>query len=155
MNLGDATLEQMADSSYATNPEISAIIVVHPEDRACASTFLNQIAQETPSVAPIFSAFLNKSEDATLDLIQKKISWGDFVRRKRDVIPEFQSELAAEYQRIRSGLYQENQAELAQRQAAANAFTQWAQTQEIIDSLNRPVATNCLQSGNSINCISQ
>jgi hypothetical protein len=79
---------------------------------------------------------------------------------------EGRSELTAEAQRIISELQQSHEAELALRQAAAQAaaaafaqyaqrqaaaqaaaaaFAQYAQTQQIISSMNRPV--NCIHNG--------
>jgi hypothetical protein len=51
------------------------------------------------------------------------------------MVPEFQAELTSENQRIQAGLYQENQAELVQRRAAATALARWAQKQEMIARL--------------------
>ena len=45
---------------------------------------------------------------------------------------------------------------LARRQAAAQAIAQWAQTQQVINAMNRPVTTNCTNLGSGIvNCVSQ
>jgi hypothetical protein len=54
--------------------------------------------------------------------------------------------MVAEGQRIVAGLQQSHEAELDRREAAlqsaADAFAQYAQTQQIISSMNRPV--NCI-----------
>ena len=67
-----------------------------------------------------------------------------------------QAGLQAESQRIVAGLEQSHQAELARRQAAAQAIAQWAQTQQAINAMNRPVTTNCMNLGSGmVNCVSQ
>ena len=77
-----------------------------------------------------------------IDLIQKKESWGAHVRRVRDVTIAGTAELQAQGQRISAGLQQSHEAELAQRQAAAQAtaaaLAQYSQTQQIINNMNRP-----------------
>ena len=77
----------------------------------------------------------------------------------RDVVIAGTADLQAEGQRIMAGLQQSHEAELAQRQATAQAmaasFAQYAQTQQIINSMNRPTFTNCLRvgyQGSMLNC---
>jgi hypothetical protein len=81
------------------------------------------------------------------ELIRKRQSWGEHTRQARDLAIEARTELTAEAERITSGLQQSHEAELARReaaaQAAADAFdARYAQTQQIINSMNRPV--NCI-----------
>jgi hypothetical protein len=156
MNLhGGPTLEQMTDNTFATDKEIQAIFLTHPKVRACEEAFLHQIAQTTPSIVPIYTKFIAANDDLLVDLVQKKITWGTLARTQMDRGPELEAELAAEYQRINEGLYQENEAELAQRQAAASAMAQYYQQQQMIDALNRPVITSCTKFGYPTNCVSQ
>jgi hypothetical protein len=155
LDVENATIEQMTDNSFVTDTEIKAILAVHPRFNACRQAYLNQVAQTTPSLVPVLAGYVTANEGSLLDLIQRKITWGAYVRGAHDRLPEFQSKLMAEAQRIDAGLNQENQAELAQRQAAANAMTQYFQTQQMIDALNRPVITSCSQWGYSTNCVSQ
>jgi hypothetical protein len=104
---------------------------------------------------PILAKEAAEGDNDTLALIQRKISWGERVRRGRDRALAAQAALQAEGQRITAGLEQSHQAELSRRQAALNALAQWAQTQQAIEAINRPVVTNCTGSPNSINCITR
>ncbi len=155
LKIQNATIEQMTDGHLATDAEINAVLAEHPKVQACRQSFLDQISQTTPSIVPIFASYLTRNEDSLIDLVKRKISWGDYIRGAKDRFPEMQAELTAEYQRINQGLYQQNQAELAQRQAAANALSQYVQTQQMINALNRPVITNCTQFGYNTNCVTQ
>jgi hypothetical protein len=97
-----------------------------------------------------------EADDDTITFVQRKRSWGEHVRRGRDRALAMQAGLQAEGQRIVAGLEQSHQAELARRQAALNAMAQWAQTQQVISAMNRPVTTNCMNLGSGIvNCVSQ
>jgi hypothetical protein len=55
-------------------------------------------------------------------------------------------------QNIQNNLQQSHQAEIAQRQAAANSMMQYYQTQQIINNMNRPINTTCTGFGNMVNC---
>jgi len=98
---------------------------------------------------------MTKGEDSLIDLIQKKQSWGAHVRRVRDATIEGTAEVQAEERRIVAGLQQSHEAELAQRQRAAEALSQWAQTQQVINAMNHPVITNCNAFGSMVNCVSR
>jgi hypothetical protein len=147
----DATLEQLSDNSLARDDEIKIILSLHPQLQSCRKQALDRIAQSTPTLVPIMLGVVTKGEDSLIDLIQKKQSWGSHVRRVRDVVISGTTELQVEGQRIMAGLQQSHEAELAQRQAAAQAmaasFAQYAQTQQIINNINRPVFTNCFRMG--------
>jgi len=142
----DATLEQLSDNSLATDDEVKIILVVHPQLQSCRKQALDRISQSTPTLVPIMLVVITKGEDSLIDLIQKKQSWGAHVRRGRDAVIAGTAELQAESRRITSELQQSHEAELAQRQAAAQAtaaaLAHYAQTQQIINNINRPV--NCL-----------
>jgi hypothetical protein len=145
----DITLEQLSDNSFATDDEVQLILETHPKMQSCRKQALDRISQSTPTLVPIMLVVLTKSEDSLIDLIQKKQSWGAHVRRARDAIIAGTAELQAEGRRITSELQQSHEAELAQRQAAAQAaaaaLAQYAQTQQIISNMNRPV--NCITMG--------
>lgn len=150
-----ATLEQMTDSSYVTDVEITAILDTHPQYQTCKQAFLDRIALTTPTLVPIFASTMTKSESSLIEVIQRKKTWGDHVRQIKDWLPQAQAQLVAEGQRIDAGLNQDHQSELAHRQAAANAMAQFLQTQQMISAINRPVITNCNQFGRTVNCVSQ
>ena len=154
-----ATLQQLTDASKATDAEISAIFAEHPRAQECRQSFLQGLSTTTPTFVPILASGYNRTEEFLIDLIQRKISWGEYVRHVKDASLDMQKELMAEGQRIDAGLQQSHQAELARRQAAADALARYAQTQALINSMNnaahRPVMTNCITVGNTVNCLSQ
>jgi hypothetical protein len=154
LNITDVTLQQLSDTSLASQDEIHAILVAHPQLQQCRKAFLTNLAQTEPSVVPILTTTYNKNEDDLVALIQRKISWGEYIHRIRDRGTETQVAVKGEERRIVGELRQENQFELEQRQRAAEALTSWAQTQELINAANRPVVTNCNAFSNTLNCIS-
>jgi hypothetical protein len=154
-NIADATLEQLSDKSLATPSEVQAMLALHPKTQECRKAFLNSVGQSEPSLVPILIASYNRSDDDVLAVIQRRMTWGDRVRRARDRAPETQAAVQAADQRVVSGLNQEHQAEMAQRQRAAEAMAAWAQNQQMINAINRPVITNCSGFGNMVNCVSR
>lgn len=150
-----ASLAQMTDASLASDLEVAAILSVHGQLQACRGAFFNQISQTTPSIVPILAASATETENSLIDLIQKKETWGDHVRRVKTVIADTSLQLAAEGRNINRDLERSHESELARRQAAADSVARYYQTQEIINSLNRPVisTTTCDRFGNSVNCI--
>jgi len=113
----------------------------------------------TPSLVPILAAEYINGEDNLLLLVQRKQSWGEFSKRRRDILFEGNAQLAAEAHRIEAGLEQSHEAELAARQAAiqavGNALERGAQTWQANINANRPVFTNCMRigyQGSMLNC---
>jgi len=130
-----ATMEQLTDKSMATDDEIKAVLAQHPQAQACKTAFFNQVANAVPTLVPLYAEMMTKSEDSLIDLVQRKQSWGDHVRRVRDVFVELQPKVTAESRRITSELNQEHQAEMAQRQAALNALVQYYATSQMVTAM--------------------
>ena len=139
----------------ANNSETEAILVIYPRIQECQRTLLIGFLKSTPSFVPILASAYNRGEDDVLMLIQHKISWGEYNKRRRDRATEIQAELQSASQQIVSGLQHQHENELAQRERAAEALAQWAQTQQQISAMHRPVITNCNQAGGMVNCVSQ
>jgi hypothetical protein len=151
----DATLAQLSDTSKASEPEIQAIFLLHPKLQECQRIVLNGLMSTTPTLVPILTEQYNRGEDDALMFIQRKLTWGEYAKLRRDRATAVQAELQAEGQKIVAGLQQQHENELAHRQAAAEAFARWAQTQQIINNMNRPVITNCNRFGGMVNCVTQ
>ncbi|SRR5579884_954627 len=152
---GDPTLEQLNDPSLATPAEIKEILTEHPKVQVCRQQFVSAVSRATPTIAAIWADAFMRNDDNLLDTINRKQSWGEAVRRARELMAETRSRLLAEAGRIRSGLSQEHEAELAHRQAALDAIARWAQTQQMINAMSRPVITSCNQFSGMVSCVSR
>jgi hypothetical protein len=156
LDLRDLTLAQMSDQSSPTKQEVDAVLTMHPRIQSCRKTALDGLLNTAPTVVPMLARAFAEADDDTIAFVQRKRSWGEHVRRGRDRALAMQAGLQVEGQRIVAGLEQSHQAELARRQAALNAMAQWAQTQQVISAMNRPVTTNCMNLGSGIvNCVSR
>ena len=151
----EATLAQLSDQSLPTRQEIAVVLTLHQRIQSCRKAILNGLQNTTPSVIPILAKEYAGADDDTIAFVQRKMSWGERVKRARDRVLSLQEALQAEGRRIVAGLEGSHEAELARRQAAANALAQWAQTQQVINAMNRPVMTNCMNIGSGmVNCTS-
>jgi hypothetical protein len=156
LDFRELTLAQLSDQTLPTKQEITAVLAIHPRIQACRKAALDGLLNTAPSVIPMLAKTFAEADDDTIVFVQRKRSWGEYVRRARDRTLAMQSGLQAEGQRIVAGLEQSHQAELARRQAALNAMAQWAQTQQVISAMNRPVTTSCMNLGSGIvHCVSQ
>src|SRR5205814_8592854 len=102
----DATLAQLSDQSLATKPEIAAVLALHPRLQACRKAALDGLLNTVPSVVPILVKEIAEGDNDTIALIQRKMTWGERVRRGRDRVIALQAGLQAEGQRITAGLEQ-------------------------------------------------
>ncbi len=150
---GSYSLEQLTDSHMATDEQIKAIYAEHPKMAACREQALNSLAQFTPTVVPILTSEWIRAEDSLIRLIEKKQTWGEYSTAIRADANESRSQLIAEGQRIGAELARSHEVELARRQAAAAAIVQFAQTQQVINAMTRPVTTTCSAYANSSTCV--
>jgi hypothetical protein len=145
MDARQATLVQLSDQSFATKAEADAILAIYPQFQACRQALLTGLQNSTPSAVPIFAKDFAEADDDTIAVLQRKMTWGDRMRRSRDRALAVQNALLAESQRITAGLESQHEAELAKRQAAIQAagaaLAQWSQAQQTIANMNRGV--NC------------
>jgi hypothetical protein len=155
LNFRELTLTQLSDQSLPTKQEVDAVLALHPRIQACRKAALDGLLNTAPSVIPMLARAFAEADDDTIAFVQRKRPWGEYARRARDRALAVQAGLQTEGQRITAGLEQSHQAELSRRQAALNALAQWAQTQQVISAMNRPVITNCVGAPNSINCITR
>jgi hypothetical protein len=150
-NVRNATLEQLANQNFVSDEEIKLILANHPKLQVCRQQLVSEVSQTMPTVAPILVSMTTAEDNATIELLQRKLRWGEFVQRLREVVNQGDTELAAEGRRILAGLQQAHEEELAQRQAAAQTaiagLANAAQTWQANVNAMRPVITNCRQWG--------
>jgi hypothetical protein len=155
LDVREATLRSLRTPRSRARQRSMPSMYCNPRQKACQRAFLDGLARSTPSIVPILADQYSKGDDDLLLLIQRKISWGEIVRSRRDSSLAVQAAMQAEGRRIAGTLEQQHAGELAQRQAALDAIARWAQTQQLINAMSRPVFTNCSQFGSMTNCVSQ
>lgn len=153
------TLIQLADNNVPTDEEIEAIIAAHNETALCRTQIIEDYMKITPGVIPIVVQSYHASDIITVDLIHRKISWGEANKKRLALVDELRIKLQDAGKQLARELEASHEAELAQRQQALNALSQWAyqqqvlmQNQQLINAVNRPVTTHCWWNGHSLQC---
>lgn len=147
-NVNEATLAQLADTSLATEAEIASLSAVYPRSRACQNEFLGQIEKLAPAFAPIFAESYRDADDDTVALIQRKMTWGDYTKRRRDRAIASREAVAVEERRL-----------AAEDQARAGAMIQGLAAVYAITHATQPAPpspptfTTCTQQGAFLNCV--
>ena len=120
MDMRQASLAQLSDPSFPTNAEIPLMQLWHYRIAACRQQAVSVLAQAMPSIAPILTRAASAADDDMVLLIQKRMAWGEAVRRGRDRTNTMFAELGAEQQRQQAAVAQ-GRAMAAQQQATRSA----------------------------------
>lgn len=151
---GNPSMEQLIDSGVPNDEDTKKLIKLHDEIEPCRQQLVKDYMGIAPSIASILIEGYEKGDLITANLVQHKITWGEANKKRQALKAEITQKITAAAQEIDRGLAEENAAEIANRQRAFNAWMQWQQNQQLINTLNRPVTTNCTQFGNTTNCTS-
>jgi hypothetical protein len=96
MNVNDATLVQLSNRNLATDEEIRLIMWFYPSIQYCRQQV---IAQLPPALVPIAIDGIASIDESLVRLVQKQVSWGDFLLSWRQTARAGQmAELAANQQ---------------------------------------------------------
>lgn len=153
------SLQMQANRSKATPEEARAIFEAHSSVAPCRKIRIETANAVDPLLAAPFAELYARTDAVYLGVAEKKITWGEFAQGYWAASAEFQKQYSAAAAQIKQGLSQSHDAEVARRQRAAAAFSQWAQQQEllmqqqqVINAMNQPRMTNCSYIGTQLNC---
>lgn len=151
----DASLEQLNSSDFASPDEIKALYALHGQIQPCRKASLENLVTVVPTVVPIMSAGYQEGDTALLALINKQMTWGQYLQDQQHEENEIKAKLIAEWNRVQGEMQRSYQTEMQQRQAAAQAMANYLQNQQMINAINKPVYTNCSTFGNTTNCMTR
>lgn len=162
LNLSQASLIQMTDTSKVTPSEVLLLSERHAMVVPCRQHAFEQLSSSFPKAVPILIELAAAADQRLLDLAQRKITWGEYVSKGKRILEEAQVRLVVARQQTIERLDAAHQQEMINRQAALNAMSkslattaQYYQNQQVINNMNRSVMTNCTTVGNTVNCISR
>jgi hypothetical protein len=145
-----ATLEQLADNGKPTDKDIKVIIALHNEKEPCRVQLIQDEMKILPGLVPIDIKYFHEKDLIAVDLIQRKITWGEANKKYMASKVEYQAKFRAFVDQLYRDLNASHRAELAQRQAAYNALSQWSyqqqvlrQNQELIDAQRNNNMMHC------------
>jgi hypothetical protein len=93
LNPAEPTIAQLSDQSSVTRAQAVAISLIHPRVQAWQRQILTDAALLAPVALPILQRAYAAADDDTALLLQRRISWGERVRRSRDRALSVQAEL--------------------------------------------------------------
>lgn len=151
-DIHQATLSQLTDQTFATSHEVDLISERRGPVIVCQKPFVDVYMAQAPALGIVWMERFSRADADVLQLAQRHISWGEYVTRSKNLADDTRLKLVATGQRLDADENARNQQELAQRAAAAQAFSQSMQQQQMINNMNRPVTTNCNRFGSSVSC---
>jgi hypothetical protein len=149
------SIAQLSDDTYPTQAEAKLFAAFYDDHARCERPLIERIGSVAPTVALVLTDTAVERDRIALQIVKRQITWGEGSRRAQTVFADDQRKLVAASQELDNNLNASHQAELAQRQAAANALMQWSMEQQMINAATRPVVTTCSPAGNGfVDCIS-
>ena len=164
---GRPTMAQLTDERLPSTEESKLLSARRDELASCRTAFARSLYMVRPDLASVFTDGWIKGDAIAVELVERKITWGEGARRAQGALNEFQQKITAASRQWGADLKASDQAEIAQRQAAAATMMQWSAQQQqslaqqqMINAMNRPVfvqqparlQTTCMTSGNMMNC---
>lgn len=128
LNVFSATIPQLTDARFPSNEDVRILRAEFPKLEKCKEVFLRQLDRVAPGLVPVDAATLIKSHDALMQLVNRNLSWGDYIRQKRRRGVKLRDRLVALNRKIGAGPDRGSAAWRAQRQAAASALARYEQT---------------------------
>lgn len=154
------TLEQLSNPAKATPEEVRALYDLHQNYiTPCRKIILQAAAVVSAGHVAIMADWFAKSDANYLRIAQGTVTWGQANKAAADAGREAMSRIAQADAELGRSLAQSHNAEIARRQQAAAALSNYVyqqqvliQNQQMIDAANRPRVTNCQYVGAYLNC---
>jgi hypothetical protein len=159
------SLVMQASTAKATPEQVRAVFEFHASIAPCRKLTLETENAIHPSFVGSLVEYYSRADAAYLAVAERRTTWGEFARTIASAKIELQNQRNAVFAQISQGLRQSHDAEVAQRQRAMAAFSQWSlqqqllvqqqqqqQQQQVLNRLNQPRVTDCLYIGILLQC---
>ena len=154
------SLAALNDQSKVTPEEVRSIYDLHQNFIIpCRTIYLEMAAQISPTHVAAFANWFAQSDATYSALTQGKITWGQAVQQFQAHLRESKVAISQADTQVRQALGQSHNAEVARRQQAAAALSNYAyqqqvlvQNQQMIIAAYRPRTTNCQYVGAYLTC---
>jgi hypothetical protein len=157
----EPSLAAQTNSSKANPEEIRAVFAVHAAMAPCRKIRIEAANEVSPILVPPLVENYARNDATYVALVEGKVTWGEFTRAIGAAHIEGKQKFAAAIAQVGQGLNQSHAAEMARRQQAAAALSNWAyqqqvllQNQQMINAMNQPRMTNCQYVGAYLQCTS-
>ena len=156
---GSASLKAQANPAKATPTEIKAVFVVQEASADCRKIGLEGMGSINPDMMALLARAYAKVDAGYLGIVEKKMTWGEFVRIREAARAEFLDQAMAIARQMDRQLQAAHKAEVDEYKEAAKAILIWSEQQhamykqqKLIEAINRPRTTNCQYIGGRVSC---
>jgi hypothetical protein len=133
-----SSLAQLSDPHLATAQAIALLFDFDIAFAKCTKAYLERMKTVVPVMAMITAEGYAKNEYITADLIERKLTWGDYANKRKANYDDAVQLLGHELFRVRGGTGSE--ADPVLRQDFSNALTRYYQSLQIVPSMHRKSA---------------
>lgn len=156
---GSASLAAQANPAKATPAEIKAVFVVQEAGAECRKIALEGMGSLNPDLMALLAYAYAKVDAAYLGIVEKKMTWGEFVRVREAARAELIDQATVVMQQMDRELRAAHKAEVDEYKEATKAILIWSERQhamykqqKLIEAINRPRTTNCQYIGKRVSC---
>jgi Skp family chaperone for outer membrane proteins len=164
--IDDLTLAQMSDTAKVTPAEAKLLSLRYEAVVRCRKQRDIILAPVDAAVVSIHGDYETKADRDLVNLIQRKMTWGEYVTHAKQYVTEREAKLQARGEQVATSLRAADQTERAERQRQQEQQAQYYQQQQLIqqqqqyqqqliDQVNRPIQTSCNRLGSYTNCTTQ
>ena len=130
-----SSLAQLNDRHFATRREIARLFDFDRAFAKCPTAYLERMKTNVPAMALITAEGYAKNEYITADLIERKLTWGDYAKIRKKNYDDAVQLLGVEFVRFLNGTSPESEADPLLRQDVAAALTRYYQSLRIVPSI--------------------
>lgn len=153
--LGDSPtppLSYLTNKELPSKSELTMVETYYEAIRNCRNIKLKGAQDYNYRVYEVFVDCSTKSDTVVMKFLDGKTSWGEFNKTRTDLNNSCRQRASQINAQIVGELEASNQVETQQRAAAWQRASTNFQQQQYLNSLNRPINTNCMAMGNMVNC---
>jgi len=152
-------LAMLNDETRPSKEQIKQIYAFYSDVQECRKIILDGASKTHPALVMAWVQNFSNADKLWTEFTRGKMPWGKFNEGRKSLAVDGQARLMQATAQINGQLQNSHQAEVEQRQRAAEAFSNWANQQQAfalqqqaINAANRPRTINCNYFGNTASC---
>ena len=123
------TILQLADGTKISPQQTALISALENDVQECDKALSKSLAAKAPGISVAFEGMLSKDQDSWVELVQKKISWGDLNQKRKQHYLDYQAQKKVEIDKAQA-LERQRVADQEARKQAREKLAQQAKQAE-------------------------
>lgn len=119
---GAATHEQLTDKTMPTDEDVANLRRYLPIQEQCRTALLDEMGSFSPTETAFYKKFFADMDAVLIDLIERKISWGESAQRRRDLAANVKEDHGGLRDKIAADLQKQHRDELRQRRMNPESY---------------------------------